>query len=339
MKQQDSGQFARPAAVLSPLLTAHCLTAHFLSSSPPTRGRSPAAVPRERARFAPPCTEVIVVDDGSRGAVVSRAAGEFAGVKVIRHEKAGGFCAAANAGIAAATRAGRGIAQRRCRGDRRLGRRGARVVRGRPRRRGRAAGACRTTPTAAPAGCRRSSTRPATSTTPAASHGSGGMGQDRSGMTGRREIGTRNCHRLPCLHRLTRHSCLAGPVWGASAAAAFYRRDAARRRRVPRTLRRVLRGRGSVVPAAAAGLRDRVRTGVGGLAPRVGQLRASGRRGGCWNSSRATRSGCSGGTSAGGPRAVAPASRGGAGGQGGEATAGRDADAVAPRPRARRARK
>jgi GT2 family glycosyltransferase len=54
-------------------------------------------------RFAPPSTEVIVVDDGSPGAVVSQAAGEFAGVKVIRHAKARGFCAAANAGIAAAT--------------------------------------------------------------------------------------------------------------------------------------------------------------------------------------------------------------------------------------------
>ena len=55
------------------------------------------------ARFAPPNTEVIVVDDGSRGACVSRAAEEFAGVKVLRRPKAGGFCAAANAGIAAAT--------------------------------------------------------------------------------------------------------------------------------------------------------------------------------------------------------------------------------------------
>jgi GT2 family glycosyltransferase len=55
------------------------------------------------ARFAPPGTEVIVVDDGSPGAAVSRAAGEFPGVKVVRRAKAGGFCAAANAGITAAT--------------------------------------------------------------------------------------------------------------------------------------------------------------------------------------------------------------------------------------------
>ncbi|HEY1190232.1 MAG TPA: glycosyltransferase [Gemmata sp.] len=54
-------------------------------------------------RFAPPGTEVIVVDDGSRGAVVSHTAGAFAGVKVLRRPRPGGFCAAANAGIAAAT--------------------------------------------------------------------------------------------------------------------------------------------------------------------------------------------------------------------------------------------
>jgi GT2 family glycosyltransferase len=54
-------------------------------------------------RFAPGGTEVIVVDDGSPGAIVSQAAAEFAGVTVVRRAKAGGFCAAANAGIAAAT--------------------------------------------------------------------------------------------------------------------------------------------------------------------------------------------------------------------------------------------
>ncbi len=54
-------------------------------------------------RFAPPGTEVIVVDDGSCGAVVSHAAAEFANVKIVRRAKAGGFCVAANAGIAAAS--------------------------------------------------------------------------------------------------------------------------------------------------------------------------------------------------------------------------------------------
>ena len=55
------------------------------------------------ARFAPPGTEVVVVDDGSRAGCVARAAEEFAGVKVVRRPKAGGFCVAANAGIAAAS--------------------------------------------------------------------------------------------------------------------------------------------------------------------------------------------------------------------------------------------
>jgi GT2 family glycosyltransferase len=55
------------------------------------------------ARFAPPSTEVIVVDDGSQDACVSRAADEFPGVKVVRRLRAGGFCVAANAGIAVAS--------------------------------------------------------------------------------------------------------------------------------------------------------------------------------------------------------------------------------------------
>lgn len=54
-------------------------------------------------RFAPPRTEVIVVDDGSRCGIVSRTASAFTGVRVIRHSKPRGFCTAANAGIAAAT--------------------------------------------------------------------------------------------------------------------------------------------------------------------------------------------------------------------------------------------
>ena len=55
------------------------------------------------ARFAPTRTEVIVVDDGSRNEMVSRTARAFAGVRIVRHERARGFCAAANAGIAVAT--------------------------------------------------------------------------------------------------------------------------------------------------------------------------------------------------------------------------------------------
>lgn len=55
------------------------------------------------ARYAPPGTEFIVVDDGSPSGVVTRTAREFAGVRVIRHQRALGFCASANAGIAEAT--------------------------------------------------------------------------------------------------------------------------------------------------------------------------------------------------------------------------------------------
>jgi GT2 family glycosyltransferase len=54
-------------------------------------------------RFMPAGTQVVVVDDGSQNECVSRTAAHFTGVRVIRHAKAKGFCAAANAGIAAAT--------------------------------------------------------------------------------------------------------------------------------------------------------------------------------------------------------------------------------------------
>jgi GT2 family glycosyltransferase len=50
-------------------------------------------------RHAPPGTEVIVVDDASRGATISGCARAFAGVHVLRLSHQKGFCAAANAGI------------------------------------------------------------------------------------------------------------------------------------------------------------------------------------------------------------------------------------------------
>lgn len=53
--------------------------------------------------FAPAGTQVVVVDDGSPNGIVSHAAREFPGVTIVRHERPRGFCAAANAGIAAAT--------------------------------------------------------------------------------------------------------------------------------------------------------------------------------------------------------------------------------------------
>jgi GT2 family glycosyltransferase len=50
---------------------------------------------------APAGTEVIVVDDGSPGGVVSHVARGFAGVQALRLPRRRGFCAAANHGIAA----------------------------------------------------------------------------------------------------------------------------------------------------------------------------------------------------------------------------------------------
>jgi GT2 family glycosyltransferase len=51
---------------------------------------------------APAGTEVLVVDDGSPGGCVSDAARTFLGVRLLRHERPRGFCAAANAGLRAA---------------------------------------------------------------------------------------------------------------------------------------------------------------------------------------------------------------------------------------------
>jgi GT2 family glycosyltransferase len=53
-------------------------------------------------QYKPSGTQVIVVDDGSPGAVVSRVAGGFPGVEIVRQEAPSGFAAAANRGIAAA---------------------------------------------------------------------------------------------------------------------------------------------------------------------------------------------------------------------------------------------
>jgi GT2 family glycosyltransferase len=53
-------------------------------------------------RHAPDRTEIIVVDDGSSNAIVSLTALDFPNVRVIRHSRSKGFCAAANAGIQAA---------------------------------------------------------------------------------------------------------------------------------------------------------------------------------------------------------------------------------------------
>lgn len=52
---------------------------------------------------APSNTEIIVVDDGSRNAVVSCMAARITGVRMLRLARPRGFCAAANAGIQAAS--------------------------------------------------------------------------------------------------------------------------------------------------------------------------------------------------------------------------------------------
>jgi len=53
--------------------------------------------------FAPPDTEIIVVDDGSRESIVSRTAQRFPVQHLLRNAKPLGFARAANAGIARAT--------------------------------------------------------------------------------------------------------------------------------------------------------------------------------------------------------------------------------------------
>jgi GT2 family glycosyltransferase len=52
---------------------------------------------------APAGTEILVVDDGSRDAAVSRVARQFASVQTLRMPRRRGFCAAVNAGIRAAS--------------------------------------------------------------------------------------------------------------------------------------------------------------------------------------------------------------------------------------------
>jgi GT2 family glycosyltransferase len=53
-------------------------------------------------RHAPDRTEVVVVDDASNSALISKTAAAFAGVRVLRLPRRRGFCAAVNAGIRAA---------------------------------------------------------------------------------------------------------------------------------------------------------------------------------------------------------------------------------------------
>jgi GT2 family glycosyltransferase len=147
---------------------------------------------------------VIVVDDGSPGAIVSQAVAEFAGVRVIRRARAGGFCAAANAGIAAATApvvellnddaevtAGWAAAALRWFADDRIVAVAPLVLQNDPARLAR--GLAPLVDTA-------------------------GDEYDLGGFARKRGHGLAASRRRPL--------GVAGPVWGASACAAFYRRDA-----------------------------------------------------------------------------------------------------------------
>jgi GT2 family glycosyltransferase len=53
-------------------------------------------------RHAPANTQIVVIDDASPGRRASRVADQFKGVEVVRVPRRGGFCVAANTGIAAA---------------------------------------------------------------------------------------------------------------------------------------------------------------------------------------------------------------------------------------------
>jgi GT2 family glycosyltransferase len=54
---------------------------------------------RSLAAHAPPCTEIVVVDDGSTDRCISRMAATFMGVRTIRLSSRQGFCVAANRGV------------------------------------------------------------------------------------------------------------------------------------------------------------------------------------------------------------------------------------------------
>jgi GT2 family glycosyltransferase len=58
---------------------------------------------RSVVRYAPPEAEILVVDDGSEGEVVSRKASEFPRVRCLRLARRSNFCVAANRGIEATT--------------------------------------------------------------------------------------------------------------------------------------------------------------------------------------------------------------------------------------------
>ena len=78
---------------------------HFLSIIIPTHQRCDLlrACLQAVRRHAPAGCEVIVVDDASPGGSATAVAAEFAGVRIVRRDRRGGFAQAANAGILAST--------------------------------------------------------------------------------------------------------------------------------------------------------------------------------------------------------------------------------------------
>ena len=150
--------------------------------------------------FAPARTEILVVDDCSRDAIISRTAELFTGVRVLRLPKRSGFCIAANAGIAATTgevvellnddtevTAGWADAAVRWFDDAKIGAVAPLVLQNDPVR-------------------HRRELPPLID--------SAGDEYDRGGFARKRDHGSVNCRQVP------------GPVWGVSASAGFYRRTA-----------------------------------------------------------------------------------------------------------------
>jgi GT2 family glycosyltransferase len=168
---------------------------------------------RSVAEFAPTGTEVIVVDDGSSGGVVSHTAAAWPGVRVVRLPRRSGFCVAANAGVAAASApvvellnddtevtAGWADAALRWFSDTRIAAVAPLVLQNDPDRLARGL-----PPLIDSAGDEYD---------PGGFARKRGHGQEAGGR--RLEAGFQS---RPCL-------LSPGPVWGASAAAAFYRREA-----------------------------------------------------------------------------------------------------------------
>jgi len=174
---------------------------------------------RSVLRNAPPATEIIVADDGSPGETISRTATLFPGVRVVRLPRRSGFCVAANAGVAAANApivellnddtevtAGWVSAALRWFADPRVGAVAPLVLQNDPARLARGL--------------------PPLIDSAGDEYDPGGFARKRGhGQIWASPERQRGEERSP-LPSLTLGARRAGPVWGASASAAFYRREA-----------------------------------------------------------------------------------------------------------------